>query len=118
MIELPNSITSIGNYAFAYTNSLKSVVSKIENPQIVSLGTDAFKSVNADCVLTVPNGTKEAYIQAGWTTKETDPNGIFLRIEEASSNLEGDVNNDNKVTIADAVKVVDIILNDSSSSTE
>ena len=109
-IELPNTIISIGNYAFAYTDSLKSVVSKIEDPTKVSLGSDAFKGISPDCILTVPKGTKEAYILAGWTTKETDSNGVFLKIEEAASTLKGDVNGDGKVSIADAVEVVNIIL--------
>ena len=36
--------------------------------------------------------------------------GVFLRIEEAASTLKGDVNGDGKVSIADAVEVVNIIL--------
>lgn len=56
--------------------------------------------------LFVPSGSKEAYLAAGWTGfKNIIESGI------PNSGLKGDVNGDNKVTITDAVTVVNIILN-------
>lgn len=114
-IEIPSTVNYVFSNAFQECSKLTSMISKATTPPTLN---SSLSVISTNCVLTVPKGTKEAYIQKGWTTKETGPNGIFLRIEEAPSNLEGDVNNDNKVTIADAVEVVDIILNDSSSSSE
>ena len=107
-IELPNSITSIGNYAFAYTDSLKSVVSMIENPVSVSLGTDAFKEVHPDCVLTVPYGKTKAYRDAGWGDGQEGSPAIFKEIVEDMSQY--DVNRDKAVNITDVTTLVNKIL--------
>ena len=48
-------------------SALTSVVSEIENP--FALGTQAFTNISEQCVLTVPKGTKDAYIAKGWTTE-------------------------------------------------
>ncbi len=64
-ISIPNSVTSIGNYAFTYCLGLTSVISKIETPFAFGIG--AFTDVSSTCVLTVPKGTRDAYIAAGWT---------------------------------------------------
>ena len=39
-------------------------------------------NISPNCVLTVPAGKKQTYIDRGWTTKETDENGLFLKIVE------------------------------------
>ena len=65
-ITIPNSVTSIGNWAFDDCSGLTSVISKIETP--FAFGSNAFKNVSSTCVLTVPKGTRDAYIAAGWTT--------------------------------------------------
>ena len=106
-IEIPSTVNYVFSSAFQGCSNLTSMISKATTPPTLN---SSFSVFSTDCVLTVPNGTKEAYILAGWTTKETDSNGVFLRIEEAASTLKGDVNGDGKVSIADAVEVVNIIL--------
>ena len=64
-VTIPNSVTSIGYQAFEGCSSLTSVKSKIETP--FTFGSNAFKNVSSTCVLTVPKGTRDAYIAAGWT---------------------------------------------------
>ena len=44
---------------------LTSVVSEIKVPFV--FGSSAFSSISSSCTLTVPYGTKDAYIAAGWT---------------------------------------------------
>ncbi len=106
-IEIPSTVNYVFSTAFHGCSNLTSMISKATTPPTLN---SPFSVISTDCVLTVPKGTKEAYILAGWTTKETDSNGVFLRIEEAASTLKGDVNGDGKVSIADAVEVVNIIL--------
>lgn len=64
-INIPDGVTSIGPYAFATCSNLTSVVSKIEVP--FEFGRNAFAHISDNCVLTVPRGTREAYLAAGWT---------------------------------------------------
>lgn len=64
-ITLPSSITSIGNAAFSYCYRLESIVSKIKTPFTIN-GLNA-SQISSSCVLTVPEGTRDAYIAAGWT---------------------------------------------------
>ena len=64
-VTIPNSVTSIGKGAFQANDNLTSVVSLIQEP--FSFGENAFTDICGDCILTVPFGTKEAYIAAGWT---------------------------------------------------
>lgn len=65
-IIIPVSVTNIGTYPFARNQSLTSVVSKIEEP--FAIGSNAFNNIASTCTLTVPHGTKDAYIAKGWTT--------------------------------------------------
>jgi hypothetical protein len=65
-ITIPGSVTSIGQGAFVGCTSLTSVVSEIQEP--FAFGDDAFSGISSNCVLTVPAGTRNAYIAAGWTT--------------------------------------------------
>ena len=64
-VTIPNSVTSIGGNAFYACYSLTSVNSLIETP--FAFGSSAFGSISNACVLTVPYGTRDAYIAAGWT---------------------------------------------------
>ena len=63
-IIIPNSVKNIGSGAFAGCSSLTSVISKIIEP----FSTDAFYKMSSNCALTIPYGTKDAYIAKGWTT--------------------------------------------------
>ncbi len=62
-ILIPNNVTNIGEGAFARCSGLTSVICEIENP--FQLTQRAFTPSNS--VLTVPAGTRDAYIAAGWT---------------------------------------------------
>ena len=64
-ITIPNSVTSIGRNAFMECQSMTSVVSKVRKP--FAFGEDAFYNLPSTCVLTVPRGKLDAYIEAGWT---------------------------------------------------
>ena len=80
-IELPASITSIGNQAFSYNINLNSIISYIETP--FEFGTDAFGNISSDCVLTIPYGTRDAYIAAGWT-EEVFKGGIQETLDKTN----------------------------------
>ena len=64
-IVIPSSIKSIGSNAFAYCISLHTVISQMTTP--CEFGENAFLSIPSDCTLLIPNGTRDAYIAAGWT---------------------------------------------------
>ena len=64
-ITIPGSVTSIGRRAFENCSSLTSVVSLIQEP--FPFGTSAFSQIADNCVLTIPAGTREAYIAQGWS---------------------------------------------------
>lgn len=76
-VDLPSSLDSIGNYAFYYCRNLSSVVSKIQNPFVISEsvfasswetyqdGVAIWPKSSAN--LYVPEGTKSSYEAiAGW----------------------------------------------------
>lgn len=93
-IVLPAGSQSVGQDVFRYCSALTSVVAKMETPVDVypnELGETSFTGISDECVLTVPAGKKDAYIAAGWTTKETDTEGLFLRIEEAQPVVDDDI---------------------------
>ena len=93
-IVLPAGLQSVGQDVFRYCSALTSVVAKMETPVDVypnELGETSFTGISDECVLTVPAGKKDAYIAAGWTTKETDTEGLFLRIEEAQPVVDDDI---------------------------
>ena len=58
------------------------------------------------CKLTVPRGTRDAYIAAGWT-EDIFKGGVVEAEPEPTSY---DVNGDGSVTIADVTKLVNVIL--------
>ena len=64
-VAIPNSVTSIGYAAFRNCSGLTSVISEIENPFV--FGSSAFSNIASTCTLTVPAGTRDAYIATGWT---------------------------------------------------
>ena len=64
-ITIPEKVTTIGESAFSWCRSLTNVISKIEEP--FAFGNGAFDDISDNCMLTVPAGTRDAYIAAGWT---------------------------------------------------
>ena len=80
-ITIPNSVRSIGNEAFGKCYGLTSVISEIKEP--FAFGSSGFSDICFFCVLTVPYGTKDAYIAAGWT-EDVFQGGIV----ESSSQME------------------------------
>ena len=101
--------TVIGIEAFSYCDHLTSIVSETEKPYHFSSG--AFSPISSYCVLTVPYGTIDAYIAAGWT-EDVFKGGIV----EAPYNPASK----NKLTIADTevCKGKQIILPVSMNNTE
>jgi hypothetical protein len=64
-MDIPANITKIGTTAFAWSMGLKSVTCHWDKP--ISFGKEAFDHIHKTCTLTVPPGTRDAYIAAGWT---------------------------------------------------
>lgn len=64
-ITLPENLTRIGTKVFAECSNLTSVTSMIEVP--FAFSSDAYNGIADNCVLSVPYGTRNAYIAAGWT---------------------------------------------------
>lgn len=79
-VSIPNSVTSIDSYAFYNCNSLTSVISYIQEP--FSFGSYAFSSISSNCVLTVPAGTRDAYIAKGWTEKVFKGGIVEMAVDE------------------------------------
>ena len=82
-ITLPAALTSIGNGVFTGTNLL-SVIAMSTNPQTLS-GTGAFwpdiHKMNP-VILTVPYGTRQLYLDAGYTETQSSTNGEFYKVVE------------------------------------
>ena len=65
-LTIPNSVTSIGGYAFSGCSNLKTITSEIEKP--FAIPTNAFSSYTT-CRLIVPVGTKADYQSTtGWSS--------------------------------------------------
>ena len=64
-LEIPSTMERIGDSAFMGCEQLDSVYVRIREPYV--FGTDAFKDISARCVLMVPYGMRQDYINAGWT---------------------------------------------------
>ena len=92
------TVGSIGNGAFK--EELKAVTAEAETPYPVA--PEAFKGIGDKCVLFVPAGTKDAYIENGWT-EDIFKGGIY------EGNIPGDVNEDLAVDISDIVAVINQI---------
>ncbi len=86
-VEIPNSVTSIGQYAFGYCGGLTSVTIKSETP--ATLGTDVFANTN-NCPLIVPCSAVDAY-KTAWpdyadriTCSGSGSQGITVRLDPQS----------------------------------
>lgn len=108
-VTIPNSVTSIGGYAFSCCTKIRSIYSKIEEPENVSYGGNIFEGISKNyCKLYVPAGTVEDY-------QFTAPWNEFLNIIEEGSGstttpVHGDVNGDGVVTGADVTEIYNILL--------
>ena len=129
-VIIPSTLTAISNYAFkgnainalVIPNTVESIGTKAFNQDGLGSNTitvaTVFRStplpIDTDCftpssssTLYVPAGSKAAYANAtGWKK--------FTNIVEldmgGSTGLQGDINGDGQVTIADVTKLVNIIL--------
>ena len=81
-ITLPKSVTKIGKNAFLCCDNLATIISEIENP--FSIDNSVFTSVLSKAKLIVPKGTISKY-------KATDGWKGFANIVEATENEEGDI---------------------------
>ena len=85
-VTIPNSVTSIGTRAFGECKRLEKVYSKIQSPFF--LWNSAFSGIPSSAQLYVPKGTKSKYIENGWTSYfsevieegDTTPNTYSLSI--------------------------------------
>ena len=84
-VTIGNSVTSIGEEAFCQCSGLTSVVSEIETP--FTLGFCAFCTISSNCTLTVPAGTKDAYIAAYWT-ENIFKGGIIEMVSRSEQTLD------------------------------
>lgn len=113
-ITLPKGLTSIGHMAFYKCSSLTSVNAQIQEP--FSIGSIDFYHISSDCVLTVPAGTKDAYIAKGWTTDvfkggivEMDPVIDFVDSKVKAICVEKwDTNNDGELSYEEAAAVTSL----------
>ena len=105
---IPNSVTTIGNYAFSGCSGLTSIKSKSLSPDKVSMDSSVFYEVDkSNCTLYVPQSTKGVY-QATW------PWSDFVNIVEVPF-APGDVNYDDECTGSDVTALYNFILyNDNS----
>ncbi len=123
--KIPEGVLKIGRYAFAYLTideleipssvgfidfaaftqaQLESIVCKGTTPP--ELGDSPFAYMLSNCKLTVPRGTRDAYIAAGWT--EDIFNGGVVEAEPEPVNF--DLNSDSKIDIGDVTKLVNEVL--------
>ena len=105
-VSIPTGVTTIGNSAFYYCNSLDNVYSYIEDPAAISMGTSVFyqSPVNYSVrTLHVLEGTVEQY-QA-----DTKWSNFFGSIIEMADTL-GDLNGDGRLTISDVTSLIDLLL--------
>ena len=102
-LELPAGLESMGAYSLFRCDSLTSIVAHMQEP--FEITTANIQGLPNNCILTVPRGKRQTYIDAGWTT-DIFKGGI---IEEETTNV-GDVNGDGSVNISDVTALIDYLL--------
>ena len=82
-IELPAKLNSLNDRVFYGCTSLEAVRALNPTPVDITTIKELFKGISPNCVLTVPVGTRDAYIAAGWTERtEAVPDGLFYKVVE------------------------------------
>ena len=114
-VTLNGNLTAILTNTFLECGNLVSVTSKIEEP--FAFGTNAFSYIASTCKLTVPYGTRDAYIAAGWT-EDVFKGGIVeapvQNITFKDANVKAicvanwDTNGDGELSEAEAAAVTDL----------
>ena len=92
-VEIPSKVTSIGLFAFWNNDSLTSVTSKNTTPPSIEED-NSFAQGNID--LTVPRGTRQAYINAGWSNFNSITVADFFVYLSPKVFLEGGLYNPNE----------------------
>lgn len=82
-LDLPQSITSIGAYAFSNCRSLVLVVTHWKEPITVT-------NISGDCLLYVPIGTSQKYVNAGWNFSNMKERGTMTVLALGNGNVEYD----------------------------
>ncbi|MBR1668117.1 MAG: leucine-rich repeat protein [Bacteroidaceae bacterium] len=112
-VDIPVNVKQIENNAFEWSYNLNSVVCHWKKP--VPFGENAFDHIGDACILTVPYGTKDIYISAGWT-EEIFKGGIvetsiIAFADETVKSLclaNWDTNNDGELSKEEAAAITDI----------
>lgn len=110
-VKIPNGVTAIQSTAFYGCNNITSVVSEIEEP--FYYGAEAFLNIAPTCTLTIPAGTRDAYIAAGWT-EDVFKGGVVEAIKFADANVKAicvanwDTNEDGELDKNEAADVTDL----------
>lgn len=112
-VTIPKSVTRIGSMAFKDCNSLTDVYCYLSDPIDESMGASVFhlKSGNYyDRTLHVPNGSVDKYLNSNkWQP-------YFGDFVEINSEQKGDVNDDGKVNISDVTALIDYLLSGNGSN--
>ncbi|MBQ4398394.1 MAG: leucine-rich repeat domain-containing protein, partial [Bacteroidales bacterium] len=119
-ITIPNSVTYIDNLAFHYCIGLTSITVEATTPP--TLGNDVFQAVPVDIPVYVPCGTKEAYqAAAGWNAF-TNIVDLCDVIVFADANVKAicvqnwDTNGDGELSYGEAAAVTTLIPDGASNS--
>ena len=102
-ITIPNSVTTIGNYAFYNCTNLKAIYSKAEIPAQIDYYTFCDRY---NATLYVPKGSKAAYLA-------TDFWSNFTNIVEMDFDITGDITGDGIVNVGDITTIASMILDES-----
>lgn len=92
-IILPDGVTRIGSYAFAYSSDLQSVYIPAS---VTSMSSNMFENSDNVTVYCIADSTAAQYCE------ENEVNYVTITEDEYPSNALGDVNNDGNVDICDA----------------
>ncbi len=104
-VEIPKTVTSIGNYAFAHNAQLSNM--KVHWNVPIKIGSNVFYSTNiSTATLYVPKGSRASYENAAvWKNF-----GRIIEIGEETDYELGDPNNDGYIDVADLAAQVQFIL--------